>query len=275
LAGRLIELADGDVTMGKLIFGSPLAFGLLFRGLAKMFQGIPGFADDFDTALATGRSVDTQNFAAVAMFRSYSTILGAFMPDDAAMSLAVEALALAESCDNFTLACALTARGALLIQRGGSDADLGCELLVRVRKMGLTHQWTMTGVRAADVHLARHKLQMGDLDGCVDVIGPAIDTALRAGDMYFLGLAISILVEASVQRGTDSDLRAAQAAIERLEAVPVDPVFVMHEVQLLRMRALLARAHGDETGYRSYVERYRVRAAECGYAGHVATAEAM
>jgi adenylate cyclase len=49
----------------------------------------------------------------------------------------------------------------------------------------------------------------------------------------------------------------------------------MHEVQLLRMRALLARAHGDETGYRSYVERYRVRAAECGYAGHVATAEAM
>ena len=49
----------------------------------------------------------------------------------------------------------------------------------------------------------------------------------------------------------------------------------MHEVQLLRMRARLTRAHGDEAGYRSYVERYRTRAAECGFTGHVAIAEAM
>ena len=83
------------------------------------------------------------------------------------------------------------------------------------------------------------------------------------------------LVEALIQRGSESDLRAARSAIERLEAIPVDPAFVLHEVQLLRMRALLARSHGDDAGNRSFVDRYRNRAAEYGYAGHVAIAEAM
>ena len=93
--------------------------------------------------------------------------------------------------------------------------------------------------------------------------------------MFWLGHATAILVEALVQRGTDADLHAARSAIGRLEAIPVEPGFVLHEVQLLRMRALLARAHGDDAGYRSCVERYRIRAAECGYAGHLAIAQAM
>ena len=37
----------------------------------------------------------------------------------------------------------------------------------------------------------------------------------------------------------------------------------------------MAQAHGDDTAYRSYVERYRTRATECGYAGHMAIAETM
>ena len=137
------------------------------------------------------------------------------------------------------------------------------------------HLWSMTGIRLADIHLAIHKLNTRDLDGAVDLIGDAIENALRSGDMFWLGHAVCIHVEALVQRGTDSDLRAAQSAIDRLEAVPVDPGFVMHEVQLLRMRALLARARGDEAGYRSFVERYRARAAQCGYDGHMAIADAM
>ncbi len=39
----------------------------------------------------------------------------------------------------------------------------------------------------------------------------------------------------------------AAAAIERLAAVPTDPGFVLNEIPLPRMRALLARAHGGET----------------------------
>jgi adenylate cyclase len=275
LTARLIDLANGDATMGNLIIGSPLTLGLMFSGHSKVFQGLPGFADDFDAALAAGRPTDTTCFATAVLFKTSCTTLGAFVPDDAAMREADDALALAESGDNFALASALTARGVLLVHRGGADADLGCELLLRVREMSLTHLWSMTGVRIADIHVAMHKLKTGDLDGSVEVIGTAVDSALRAGDMFWLGHATAILVEALVQRGTGSDLRAAQSAVDRLEAVPVSPGFVMHEVQLVRMRALLARAHGDEAGYRWYVERYRTRAAECGFTGHVATAEAM
>ncbi len=94
----------------------------------------------------------------------------------------------------------------------------------------------------------------------IDTIGPAVDSALLAGDMFWLGHAFTVLVEALVHRGTDADLHAAQSAIDRLQAIPVETTFVLHEVQLLRMRALMAQAHGDDTGYRSYVDRYRTRA---------------
>ena len=49
----------------------------------------------------------------------------------------------------------------------------------------------------------------------------------------------------------------AEAAIERLAAAPADEGLVIRDIWLLRMRALLARAHGDETGYRDYRDRYR------------------
>ena len=42
-----------------------------------------------------------------------------------------------------------------------------------------------------------------------------------------------------------------------------------------RLRALLARAHGDETGYRKYRDRYRDMAKTLGFEGHIAWAEAM
>jgi hypothetical protein len=49
----------------------------------------------------------------------------------------------------------------------------------------------------------------------------------------------------------------------------------MREIWLLRLHALLARAHGDDTGYRDYRDRYRSLATSLGYEGHIAWAEAM
>jgi adenylate cyclase len=50
---------------------------------------------------------------------------------------------------------------------------------------------------------------------------------------------------------------------------------VIRELTLLRLRALLARAHGDDTAYRGYRDRYRAMATSLGYEGHMAWAEAM
>ena len=43
--------------------------------------------------------------------------------------------------------------------------------------------------------------------------------------------------------------------MDRLTAVPTDPGFVLHELPLLRMRALVARAEGDEAAYRHFAGR--------------------
>ena len=51
-------------------------------------------------------------------------------------------------------------------------------------------------------------------------------------------------------RGRRRSFEDAQAAINRLAAVPTHPGFVLHEIALLRLRALLARAHGDEASSR-------------------------
>ena len=44
---------------------------------------------------------------------------------------------------------------------------------------------------------------------------------------------------------------------------------------LLRLRTLLARAHGDEVAYRDFRDRYRAMAASLEFAGHMKWAEAM
>ena len=44
---------------------------------------------------------------------------------------------------------------------------------------------------------------------------------------------------------------------------------------LLRLRALLAQAQGDEDAYRDYRDRYRAMAKSLGFEGHMKWAEAM
>jgi adenylate cyclase len=48
---------------------------------------------------------------------------------------------------------------------------------------------------------------------------------------------------------------------------------VIHEMRL-RLRGLLAKAHGDEAGYRDYRDRYAL-ATLLGFEGHTTWAEAM
>ena len=89
------------------------------------------------------------------------------------------------------------------------------------------------------------------------------------------GPATTVLVESLLRRGTDADLHDAQAAIERLAAVPTDPGFVLNKIWLLRLRALLARPHGDAAAYADFRDRYRDMARTLGFEGHIAWAEAM
>ncbi len=67
----------------------------------------------------------------------------------------------------------------------------------------------------------------------------------------------------------------AEAAIDRLADAPAEDGLAIRDIWLLRMRALLARARGDDVAYRDLASRYRAMAESLGFEGHIAWAEAM
>ena len=67
----------------------------------------------------------------------------------------------------------------------------------------------------------------------------------------------------------------AEAAIERLAAAPTDDGLAVRDIWLLRLRALLAQAHGDAAAYADFRDRYRNTAKTLEFEGHIAWAEAM
>ena len=88
-------------------------------------------------------------------------------------------------------------------------------------------------------------------------------------------MATTTLVESLLRRDTDGDIAEAHVAIETLAAVPTDPGYVLNELPLLRLRALLAQARADHAAYRDYRDRYRKMANDLGFEGHIQWAEEM
>ena len=216
-----------------------------------MSLGIAGFRKHLEAAVTTARPVDPTCFAAVVFFKYVGIALGVFLPDDTALRDTADALAIAEqSGDPFTVACALLARGVTLVHRHGPESAAGYDLLPQVRAMALAHQSSLVGVPIVDIHTARRMARTADFDGAIELARAALDNLIASGEMTFRGAATTTLVESLLGRRTGGDIAEARAAIDTLAAVPTDPGFVMHELPLLRMRALLARAQGDQDGYR-------------------------
>ncbi len=127
-----------------------------------------------------------------------------------------------------------------------------------------------------DLHLAEEKARLGELDGAIDLARSVLDELYDAGGSIVCTHATTVLVQALLARGADGDLWEAQIALDRLAAAfPTDPGMALVDVPLLRLKALLAQAHGDEARYRDFRDRYRKRVTDLGFEGHIAWAEAM
>jgi len=277
LAQRTIDLADGDPTTGNLIFGSPLAIAIASRGAARWCLGIPGWKHDFAQAVAMARAADPISLGAVIYYTYVLAIpYGALLPDATAVRDTTEALAIAEqSSDDIAVMLAQLSLGITLVHRDGPNRDRGWELLAQVRDTAVKERFSLAAVPIVDIHVAQQKARSGDLDGAIGLARAVLEDLFDSGLAIWSVLATTALVEALLRRGDDGDLQDAQAADERLAAMPTDPGFVLHEIPLLRLRALLARARGDEAAYREFTDRYRARATSLGFEGHMALAEAM
>jgi adenylate cyclase len=277
LAEHVIDVAEGDPTKGNVINDSPLSLATVMRGLARACLGIAGWEDDIREAIAMGGSFGELTSVGIVWFGYLLTIPnGLLLPDATVERDTTEALTAAEqSGDDLTLDLARTTRGVVLVYQGGPEREAGLELLALIRERALSEQFSMAPLPIVDVCTARYKAALGDFDGAIECSRAAVEYVFRSGAVIWLALSVSALVESLLGRGSDADLREARGAIDRLAAQPVDPGFVLNEVWLLRLEALLARAVGDDAGYRRHWDRYRARATELGLEGHIQWAAAL
>ena len=278
LAQRIIDIVDGDPTTGSLVVGSPLAWALAVKGAAGMSLGRRGWRDHLDEAVALAQSVGgkaTRPFVQLYRYAA-ATQNGAVLPDAQDVAQAAETLEIAQrSANNTAVAYALLNRATTLIHNDSEDTAAGLEFLAQAREMIVNEQLIVTLRRMSDIEVARERARSGDLDGAIDLATTILVEQFDTGEMIFRGPATTVLVEALLSRGSAADIKDAELAIDRLAAVPTEPGFVLHELPLLRLRALLARARDDEPGYQLFLERFRAQAADADFEGYLAQAEAM
>jgi hypothetical protein len=180
------------------------------------------------------------------------------------------------SGDDFALSIARVTLGVALVHRQiAPECDRGQRLLAEVSEEFVRRESLLCDLPIVDVYLARERARRGDRNNAIPVMRAAADELVRRGQLLGWGIpATGVLVETLLDRGTDADVAEAEAAIERLARLPADG-FALRDIWLLRLRALLAQAHGDETAYRDYRDRYRDMARTLGFQGHIAWAEAM
>ena len=272
----VIELADGDPTKGNFIMGSPLAFahgtravslGALGRPLAEVLPALP-------FAVAMARETDPTTHAVVIAFTyALGIAVGALLADDAALELIDEGLQIAErSADDFALGHARYALGLALMHRDSpADRERGLTVLTQLRDMCLHEHWTLSEVPFIEAYIAWEQARRGDLDGAIAASRAAVDDLFNAGQLAWAIPPTRVFVEALLTRGGEADLQEAQTAIERLAAAPIE--VVDREIWVLRLRALLAGARGDEAAQRDLLRQHRAMATKLGRLGHMAMAD--
>ncbi len=277
LAELAIAIAGGDATKGSMMTGSPLALATALRGLARWSLGLPGWRSDFDPAVAMARAVDPVTRAAAIYFTYVVAIVnGVVLPTADLLPETAETLAIAQqSGQGLALAMAQHYRGIVLVHDGGRSTSEGLELLERARDTALHRRYALNAVPQIDTCIALERTRRGDLEAAVELSRPAVERMLGSGCVFGAAPTTYVLVDALVQQGGADAIAEARAAIERLATVPTDPRYVVNEIWLLRMRALLARTQGEDAAYRDYRDRYRAMATSLGFEGHMQWAEAM
>jgi class 3 adenylate cyclase len=273
----VVDLAAGDPTKGAGFgMGSPLAIAVAFRGVARWWLGRPGWRQDLHDALAMARSSDPATLGLVVTWTyGVGICYGVLRADDSALHTIEEAVQTAQraSSDIAVLFAEYALGVALLFRNETTDRHRGLELTVQAREWQRERMPSL--VPAADVFVAREWARRGDRDAAIPVMRKAIDVLHQAGQLGYGVWGTGVLVETLLERDAEGDLAEAQEAFVRLANLPADDGSAIREITLLRLRALLARARGDDVGHRDLLSRYHAMAESLGFEGHIAWAEAM
>jgi class 3 adenylate cyclase len=268
----VIDLADGDPSKGNFIIGSPLAVAFATRAAARWHLGNAGWRNDMRQGLALARNNDPMSYAMVVTAYMGGVPNGIVSPRDSLINEIEGAARIAERCgDDSALTITRVTLGlALVHHQTVAMRHRGQKILAKVfRQDG----YGASNSPIVEVCLARERARCGEGEEAISLMRAAIDRLFREGRLAWSAATTGALVETLLDRGTDSDLVEAEAAIERL--VAATEVTVVHDIWLLRLRALVARAHNDNASYRDLVDRYQAMAKSRDYEGHIDWAEAM
>ncbi len=271
----VIDLAAGDPAKGAGFgIGSPLAAAVAFRGVARWWLGRPGWRQDLHDAVAMARNSDPATFAVVVAW-SYGVGIsyGVLRADDSALRASEEAVQTARRAKRAVSLAEYALGGALLYRDAAADRHRGLEIMVQIRDTWRERAPYLVPV--TELLAAPESARRGDRDAAIALMRQAVNELHQAGRPFFGVWGTGVLVETLLERGAEGDLAEAQEAIDRLANLSADDGSAMREITLLRLRALLARANGDDTTYCDYRDRYRAMATELGFEGHIAWAEAM
>jgi class 3 adenylate cyclase len=275
----VIDLADGDPSKGNFLVGSPLALAFASRGMAGYFLGRPGWPEDLRRGLVMARRADAASYAGVVGYVYLLGIpFGVLGPDDRALHEIEDALRIAQrSSDDVVVGFTQATLGlALVHRRKAAERDRGQKVVAEVSEVFLSRGHNLCDLPVVEVYLARETARGGDRDDAIPLMRAAGDHLFRDGRLLLWGVPVTgVLVETLLDRCADGDVAEAEAAIERLASAPADEGLVMRDIWLLRLRALLARAHRDNAAYANLRDRYRDMAQSLGFEGHIAWAKAM
>jgi len=269
-----IELADGDPTMGDIVFGSPLALALVFRGVARCWLGLANWQRDFRDSLTMARTTDRLTYSKCVVYKhSVATLQRVLVPDDSTVGEVEEALSIAtDHGDHHAVALATYCLGGVLLERGSTDRRRGRHLLAEIREMADRGHFYRSELAVLDLFHARELARDGHLDIAVAELRDAGIRVFQRGQFAHGVMATRFLVEALLQRAGPGDVREADAAIDRLASAGRDDLAVV-ELVLLRLRALVARARDDDVTCRESLTRCRERATALGFEGYIAMAQ--
>jgi hypothetical protein len=263
----VIELAHRHPANANILVGSPMAAALVFRGVARWRLGLNGWREDFDRAVSMTRTIDPVSHAVVIGYKYSAIDPQVHQADDVALAEIGEALQVAErSSDDIARALVRLALGTTLVQHDSKDKRRrGFEVLADLLDMCVKKRFALNAVPSLEAFAAYAKATRGDLDGAIVQLRSAADDVFHSGNFASADGVTLWLVEKLLARSGEGDVAAAEAAVDRLAAALPHAGSTFTASVVLRLRALLARTHGDQTGYRDYRDRYRAVARDLGF----------
>jgi hypothetical protein len=115
--------------------------------------------------------------------------------------------------------------------------------------MALQERYSSLEMPLADVYAAREQARRGDRRRALPLMRDAIEVFFKRAQFPWCIAATDVLVETLLDNAAESEIAEAREAVDRLAAAISDD-FVLGEIMLLRMRAALSCAQGDDVAYR-------------------------